>query len=129
MQRLAGWRNDDLIAEKDILDLLAKQKELNFLSGEEYLYCNTGFTLAGIAVKRITGVSLRDYALGMMNTHFHSDHAEITPNRTSAYSKDDQGKWKISVPVFDNYGATSLFTTVEDLSKWDENFYTRLPSQ
>jgi len=132
LQRMAGWRADDLITEKDILDMLARQKELNFLPGEEYLYCNTGFTLAAIAVKRITGVSLRDYTdsvffkpLGMTNTHFHSDHAEITPNRTSAYSKDDKGIWKISIPVFDNYGATSLFTTVEDLAKWDENFYTK----
>lgn len=132
LQRLAGWRADDLITEKDILDMLSKQKTLNFLPGEEYLYCNTGFTLAAIAVKRITGVSLREYAdsvffkpLGMTNTHFHSDHSEITPNRTSAYSKDDKGIWKISIPVFDNYGATSLFTTVEDLAKWDENFYTK----
>lgn len=132
LQRLAGWRPDDLITEKDILDMLARQKALNFLPGEEYLYCNTGFTLAAIAVKRITGVSLREYAdsvffkpLGMTNTHFHSDHAEITPNRTSAYSKDDKGIWKISIPVFDNYGATSLFTTIEDLAKWDENFYTK----
>ena len=132
LQRLAGWRADDLVTEKDILDMLARQKALNFLPGEEYLYCNTGFTLAAVAVKRITGVSLRDYAdsvffkpLGMTNTHFHSDHAEITPNRTSAYSKDPNGVWKISIPVFDNYGATSLFTTVEDLAKWDENFYTK----
>lgn len=132
LQRLAGWRADDLITEKDILDMLARQKALNFLPGEEYLYCNTGFTLAAIAVKRITGVSLRDYAdsvffkpLGMTNTHFHSDHAEITPNRTSAYSKDEKDIWKISIPVFDNYGATSLFTTVEDIAKWDENFYTK----
>lgn len=133
LQFLAGWRyNGDLITEKDILDMLARQKALNFLPGEEYLYCNTGFTLAAVAVKRITGVSLRDYAdsvffkpLGMTNTHFHSDHAEITPNRTSAYSKDNKGIWKISIPVFDNYGATSLFTTIEDLAKWDENFYTK----
>lgn len=132
LQGLAGWREEDLITEKDIMDMLARQKSLNFIPGEEFLYCNTGFTLAGIAVKRITGVSLRDYAdsvffkpLGMTSTHFHSDHSEITPNRTSAYYKDDKGKWKISIPVYDNYGATSLFTTVEDLAKWDENFYTK----
>ncbi|NJK98672.1 MAG: beta-lactamase family protein [Bacteroidales bacterium] len=103
--------------------MLARQKALNFMPGEKYLYCNTGYTLAAIAVKRITGVSLRDYAdsvffkpLGMINTHFHSDHAEITPNRTSGYRKDNKGIWKISIPYFDNYGATSLFTTVEDLA-------------
>lgn len=132
LQWLAGWRRDDVITENDILDMLGRQKTLNFLPGNEYSYCNTGFTLAAIAVKRITGVSLREYAdsvffkpLGMTNTHFHSDHSEITPNRASAYRKEEQGKLKISIPVFDNYGATSLFTTVEDLAKWDENFYTK----
>ena len=132
LQGLAGWREGDLINEKDILEMMSRQKSLNFLPGEEYLYCNSGFTLVGIAVKKITGVSLRDYSdsvffkpLGMTSTHFHSDHSEITPNRTSAYIKDDNGKWKISIPVFDNYGATSLFTTVEDLAKWDENFYNK----
>jgi CubicO group peptidase (beta-lactamase class C family) len=133
LQGLAGWRDDDLITEKDILEMLARQKNLNFLPGDEYLYCNTGFTLAGVIVRKVTGISLREYAdsvffkpLGMNSTHFHSDHSEITPNRTSAYYKDDKGKWKISIPVFDNYGATSLFTTVEDLAKWDENFYTKM---
>lgn len=132
LQWLAGWRRDDVITEKDILDMLSRQKTLNFPPGDEYSYCNTGFTLAAVAVKRITGVSLREYAdsvffkpLGMTNTHFHNDHSEITFNRTSAYRKDEQGKFKISIPVFDNYGATSLFTTVEDLAKWDENFYTK----
>jgi CubicO group peptidase (beta-lactamase class C family) len=132
LQGLAGWRSEDLITEKDILEMLARQKALNFLPGDEYTYCNTGYTLLGVAVKKISGVSLRAYAdsvffkpLGMTSTHFHSDHAEIVPNRTSAYQKNEEGIWKISIPVFDTYGATSLFTTVEDLAKWDENFYTK----
>ncbi len=132
LQGFAGWRDGDLITKKDILEMLARQKSLNFLPGDEEAYCNTGYTLLGIAVKRISGVSLREYAdsvffkpLGMTSTHFHSNHAEITPNRTSAYQKDENGKWEISIPVFDTYGATSLFTTVEDLAKWDENFYTK----
>ncbi len=132
LQSFAGWRESDLITEKDILEMLARQKSLNFLPGDEEAYCNTGYTLLAIAVKRISGVSLLEYAdslffkpLGMTSTHFHSNHAEITPNRTSAYQKDENGKWEISIPVFDFYGSTSLFTTVEDLAKWDENFYTK----
>jgi CubicO group peptidase (beta-lactamase class C family) len=132
LQNLAGWREDDLIKEKDIMEMLARQKSLNFLPGDEEVYCNTGYTLLAIAVKRISGVSLREYSdsvffkpLGMTSTHFHSDHSEIIPNRTSAYQKDENGKWKISIPVFDYYGSTGLFTTVEDLAKWDENFYTK----
>ena len=132
LQELAGWRDGDLISEDDVLEMLHRQVALNFIPGSEYYYCNTSYTILGVAVKRITGVSLREYSdsvffkpLGMMNTHFHSDHSEVTPNRTSAYQQDDQGNWKISIPVFDNYGATSLYTTVEDLSKWDENFYSK----
>lgn len=132
LQRFAGWRDDDLITEKDILEMLAREKSLNFLPGDEEDYCNTGYTLLGIAVKRISGVSLKKYAdsvffepLGMTSTHFNSNHAEIIPNRTSAYQKNENGKWEKSIPVFDTYGATSLFTTVDDLAKWDENFYTK----
>jgi CubicO group peptidase (beta-lactamase class C family) len=132
LQELAGWRDGDLITEDDVLEMLHRQVALNFIPGSEYYYCNTSYTILGVAVKRITGVSLREYSdsvffkpLGMVNSHFHSDHSEVTPNRTSAYQKDEQGNWKIYIPVFDNYGATSLFTTVEDLSKWDENFYSK----
>ena len=132
LQELAGWRDGDLITEDDVLEMLHRQVALNFIPGSEYYYCNTSYTILGVAVKRITGVSLREYCdsvffkpLGILNTHFHSDHSEVTPNRTSAYQQDEQGNWKIYIPVFDNYGATSLFTTVEDLSKWDENFYSK----
>jgi CubicO group peptidase (beta-lactamase class C family) len=132
LQSFAGWRDSDLITEKDIIEMLARQKSLNFLPGDEELYCNTGYTLLGVAVKRISGASLREYAdsvffkpLGMTKTHFNNNHAEIIFNRTSAYQRGQNGNWEISIPVFDFYGATSLFTNVEDLAKWDENFYTK----
>lgn len=130
MLSLAGWRDGDLVTEKDIMDMVKRQKQLNFVPGEDFLYSNTGYTLLGIAVKRVLNVSLKEYAdsvffkpLGMNNTHFQSDHAAIIADRTSAYFNDNSS-WKISVPVFDNYGATSLFTTVEDLVKWDSLFYS-----
>jgi CubicO group peptidase (beta-lactamase class C family) len=59
--RLAGTRMDDVITEQDILDLVWRQKELNFTPGSEYLYCNTGYTLLGEIVKRVSGRSLRQF--------------------------------------------------------------------
>ena len=83
--RLAGWRYSlDLITDADVMSLVIQQKELNFLPGSEYLYSNTGFTVLGQVVKRISGQSLREFTtknifepLGMKNTHFRDDHAEI----------------------------------------------------
>jgi Beta-lactamase len=126
---MAGWREDDVITEGDILDLISRQKALNFKPGDEHLYSNTGYTLLAVIVKRISGQSLRDFAdanifkpLGMTRTHFHDDHSMIVKDRTSAYQPRAGGELKVSIPVFDTYGATSLFTTVEDMAKWDQNF-------
>ncbi|MBC7367897.1 MAG: beta-lactamase family protein [Undibacterium sp.] len=44
----AGWRDDDLITEGDVLKIAARQKVLNFAPGEEYAYCNTGYTLLAV---------------------------------------------------------------------------------
>jgi CubicO group peptidase (beta-lactamase class C family) len=126
---LAGWREDDLITQEDVLRIVARQKSLNFPPGSEYLYSNTGFTLLAVIVKRVSGQSLREFAdsnifrpLGMTHTHFHDDHTMIVPNRTSAYQPRPGGGWRVSIPVFDTYGATSLFTTAGDLLLWERNF-------
>jgi len=128
---MAGWRLDDVITKEHILKMVRHQKELNFEPGAEYLYCNTGFTLLAEIVSRITGKSFREWTaenmfkpLEMTNTHFHDDHQMIVKNRAySYYSSGDKGYVK-SVLNYANVGATSLFTTVEDLSKWMNNFTT-----
>jgi hypothetical protein len=80
-------------------------------------------------VRRVSGKPLRDFAeqrifkpLGMGDTHFHSDHSELVPRRTSAYSPRDGGGWNVSIPHIDHYGSTSLFSTVGDWLKWQQNF-------
>ena len=42
-----GWRIEDVITTDDILELVFRQRELNFSPGAEYAYCNTGYTLMG----------------------------------------------------------------------------------
>jgi hypothetical protein len=56
----------------------------------------------------------------MKSTHFHDDYTMLVPGRTSAYAPRDGG-WRVSIPNYDTYGATSLFTTVGDLLKWEAN--------
>jgi len=58
----------------------------------------------------------------MNNTHFRDDHAEIVKNIAYGY-EPAQDTYRISITNFDTVGATSLLTTVEDLARWDENFY------
>ena len=125
---MAGWRMDDVITKEHILKLVSKQKDLNFLPGDEFMYCNTGFTLLAEVVARVSGNSFAEYTkakifepLQMNHTLFYDDHEKIVKNRTYSYYLDITG-FKKSVLNYANVGATSLFTTVEDLSLWALNF-------
>ncbi len=126
----AGWRQDDVITREHILKMVGRQKELNFAPGDEYLYCNTGFTLLAEVVARVTGRTFAKWTeenifkpLGMVHTHFHDDHEMIVRNMAYSYNPREGGGFKKSILSFANVGATSLFTTVEDLSRWIQNFF------
>ena len=125
---LAGWRLDDVITRDQILKLVSLQKELNFNPGEEFLYCNTGFTLLGEVVARVSGKTFAQFTaerifepLHMNSPLFFDDHEKIVKSRTYSYHQDSTG-FKKSVLSYANAGATSLFTTVEDLGLWAMNF-------
>jgi len=129
---MAGWRYSlDLITDDDVLDLVSRQKDLNFKPGEKFLYCNTGYTLLAQVVKRVSGKSLREFTeerifkpLNMTSTNFRDDHAEIVKRMAYGYVPD-KATFRLSVTNFDTVGATSLLTTVEDLAAWDRNFYDK----
>jgi CubicO group peptidase (beta-lactamase class C family) len=129
---LAGWRYSlDLITDDDVMSVMTRQKDLNFKPGDKHVYCNTGYTLIGLIVKRVSGMSLREFTtknifepLGMTHTHFRDDHAEIIKHDALGYEQEGKDKpFRMSLTNFDTVGATSLHTTVEDLQLWDENFY------
>ncbi len=128
---LAGWRLDDVITLDHIMGLVSRQREVNFDPGEEHVYCNTGYTLLAETVARVSEQSFREWTtkhmfqpLGMTRTAFHDDHERIVPGRAYSYSPDDDAGFKKSVLSYANVGATSLFTTVEDLALWSNNFDT-----
>jgi len=128
--QMAGWRMDDVITQKQIMRVISRQRDLNFKPGEESLYCNTGFTLLAEIVSRVTGESFPEWTrknifepLEMKNTLFYDDHEKIVKSRAYSYYSTDKG-YKKSVLNYANVGATSLFTTVEDLNKWAVNFET-----
>lgn len=128
---MAGWRlSEDVVRDEDIMDLVSKMNGLNFTPGDQHLYSNTGYTLLAQIVKRVSGKSLREFAaanifqpLGMTRTFFRDDHRVIVKNQAYAYTTAPGGVFKLSVPTYDTVGASSLLTTVEDLARWDQNFY------
>ncbi|HEV8217063.1 MAG TPA: serine hydrolase domain-containing protein [Gemmatimonadaceae bacterium] len=127
----SGMRPDDGYTVGDVVKLASRQQHLNFDPGAEYNYSNTGYVLLGVIVQRASGKSLREFAaerifrpLGMTVSHFHDDHTQPVRGRAIAYSPMAGGGWKINVWNNDIVGQGGLMTTLEELQKWDENFYT-----
>jgi len=130
LMSLAGERDDDFWVDGEVLDLIDRQKELNFKTGDEYLYSNSGYFLLSVIVQRITGKSMRFYAeekifktLKMDRTHFHDDHTRIVKNRAAGYSPLNKKGFRIDMTTLDMIGDGGIFTCVDDLLLWDRNFY------
>ena len=128
---LAGVDDADLTTDDDALALIARQRELNFAPGEQWLYSNSGFFLASMIVKRVSGKTLARFAterifapLGMTHTRFNDDHMSIIPNRATGYAPRDSGGWATAMSNFEQTGDGGVQTSIEDMQRWDENFYS-----
>ncbi len=115
----------------DVLELVSRQKELNFRPGEKDLYSNMGYRLLGLIVERASDQSLREFAranifqpLGMEKTHFHDDPGEKVRNLAYGYEPTKADAYRpISITKIPVVGSGALLSTVEDLALWDRNFY------
>jgi len=57
-------------------------------------------------------------------TQFLDDTRQIVPRRATAYTRGMGGWWQVEMSNWDQVGDGAVQTTVEDLAKWDANFYT-----
>src|ERR1051326_4814462 len=129
---LAGINVDSVTTDEDALAIIANQKALNFEPGSEWLYSNSGFFLLSVIVKRVSGKTLAEFAqeniftpMEMRDTVYRDDHTALVMNRALAYDrKEKNAGYKINVSYFEQTGDGAVHTTVEDLLKWDENFYS-----
>lgn len=110
-----------------ILDLVSRQRMLNFEPGSLYLYSNTGYALAAAIVQRVTGKSLAEWSqdnlfqpLGMTHTEWRDDYRRVVKTRATAYSPIRSGGWQQDMPFTMVYGNGGLLTTVPDLLRWND---------
>jgi CubicO group peptidase (beta-lactamase class C family) len=128
---MSGRHDSDLHSSAEMIDLIARQKGLNNIPGDEFIYSNTNYFLLGEVVKRATKKSLAEFAaenifkpLGMAHTRFYDDHTLVVPGRVSAYESGSGGNFLVDWSTnFDTVGAGGLMSSVNDLLLWDQNFY------
>lgn len=114
-----------------IVKLLARQRHLNFEPGEEHLYSNSNYVLLAEVVKRVSGKPMTQFAkerifdpLGMTATHFEDDARQVVQHRVCSYEPGETSGYRHFIKTIEAYGDGNLLTTVEDLARWDSNFYS-----
>ncbi len=129
LAQLSSFESEDFYTDETLMKWLVNQQELNFNPGEEYTYSNSGYWLLGQIVNKVSGVSMAEYAdqkifkpLGMNATHFHNDYSRVVKNRASGYAPNGNG-FSISMTNLNMIGDGGIFTSIEDLKKWDDAFY------
>ena len=125
---IAGWpRGSRVHNHAHVLDVVSRQRSLNFPSGTRYSYCNTGYNLAAIIVSRVSGQPFAEFTrariftpLGMSRTSWRDDYTRVVKDRAIAYA-GGPGAFTTEMPFENIHGNGGLLTTVADLLRWTRN--------
>ncbi|MBX7186550.1 MAG: beta-lactamase family protein [Vicinamibacteria bacterium] len=129
IEAIVGWpRTSRAYTHAHVLDIVSRQRSLNFPPGSAYSYSNTGYNLAAILVSRVSGKSFADFTremlfepLGMTRTSWRDDFTRVVPDRSIAYDVGASGAVSMDMPFENVHGNGGLLTTVSDLLRWNEN--------
>lgn len=126
---IGGWpRTTRVYTHAHVLDILSRQRALNFDPGTRWSYSNSGYNLAAVLVTRASGMPFAEFTrrrifepLGMLDTSWRDDHTRLVPRRALAYDRRSDG-YHLDMPFENVHGNGGLLTTVGDLLTWARNF-------
>ncbi len=106
-------------------------KDLEFEPGTKFNYSNSGYIILGAIIEEITGKQYKDVLneeilkpLGMYDTGYE-DLTKTMPNRALGYDKSQDGlKRSRPIDMTIPFAAGAMYSTVQDLYKWDRSLYT-----
>lgn len=126
---IGGWpRTTRVYTHAHVLDILTRQRALNFPAGTRYSYSNSGYSLSAILVARTSGQPFAEFTgsrlfepLGMTRTSWRDDFARVVKDRAIAYASRG-AEFRQEMPFENTHGHGGLLTTVGDLLRWTANF-------
>jgi len=114
------------MSEQEIIEEFEK-KPLDFEPGTKFKYSNSGYILLGKIIENVSGQSYEAYLhrkifklAGMHDSGYGRREAGI-PDRADGYTDMGNGRIVAALPVNPSilYSAGALYSTAEDMCKWD----------
>ncbi len=107
-----------------VLDLLSRQKSLDFDPGTKFVYCNSGYIMLAAIVERVSGMTMQEFAkknifdpLGMESSHFPGCMEQGYPGRVTGHHDDGTTYTRIT-STSRTYGSGGLVTNCRDMVKF-----------
>ncbi len=127
------WPKDKPITNEDVLTLFKSHTlPLNFKPGNRFFYSNTGYVFLGLLVERVSKQPFKSFLkthifdkLGMSNTFvYDKNKINSITNRALSYQVRRRYVDQIEENITDDIpGDKGIFSTVDDLYKWDKALY------
>jgi CubicO group peptidase (beta-lactamase class C family) len=119
-------RGDRVISQPLAIDVITRQRGLDFVPGAEYSYSNSNYNLLAEIVERVSKQKFPAFVqerffkpLGMTNSSWRDDYQRIVPGRAQGYEGPLAGTWRLNMPFMNVYGNGGMLTTVGDWLKWN----------
>jgi CubicO group peptidase (beta-lactamase class C family) len=120
------------LKDRQALDLLKQQKETYFTPGSKYQYSNSGYALLALIVEKASGLSFATFLeknifkpLGMDETVAYEQGVSTVHNRAYGYRAGSNGFERKDQSLTSSVlGDGGIYSSVEDLYKWDQALYT-----
>ncbi|MFT3746622.1 MAG: serine hydrolase domain-containing protein [Pyrinomonadaceae bacterium] len=127
MALTGAGRGDRVISQEMAVDVILRQKHLDFKPGTEYSYSNSGYQLAAEIVERVSKQKFPAFVeerffkpLGMKNSSTRDNFQRLVPGRAQAYARAGaNAPWELNMPFMNVYGNGGMLTTVGDWLKWN----------
>ena len=134
-------KHDDpkkLISDQStVMEFLIEQKPACYFNpGERFQYSNTGYVVLALIVEKISGVDFPSYLERNIFKPFKMDATSVykfipgvdstMPYRAYGFKQDKKGNkiWNDTHFLNGVYGDGGIYSTAEDLLKWDKALYT-----
>jgi len=115
------------LTNQEVYETLIKQENLNFNPGEKYEYSNGGYVMLALITEKVSGMPMHKFMdlyifkpLDMSRSLVYHAATPNIENRAVGYT--DTGE--LDDYVILTTGAGGLFSSVEDLYKWDQALYS-----
>jgi CubicO group peptidase (beta-lactamase class C family) len=115
------------ISDREVLELLARQKSAKFPAGAKWDYSNSGYVLLGLVIERVSGEPFSRFIkervfgpLGMEGTVVHERGADDVVRRAYGHAKEGSA-WRVrdQSPTSATRGDGAVYSSLEDLGRWD----------